>query len=238
MDANSFNTLAERVNREYMYRLFGVPLNNSSYGIDFVDHKRKIAIELKGSSTDNLQGEQGCIFKIGVHQIYSYPKTLPGYKFFWAFMPFELKKPISEITEDSIQTTIGKREIWLFDWEYIHAFTAFDDKVYNGNGLGQITAAFRVLGSKNPNPPTAKSKNVTLGNEQMSAFEGLPQTSSKENITIPRNQLYIRPDKKSQIHTPDSVIYCDIRHSEELIEAYRTGPYTIRESAQIKMNFV
>tara|TARA_Y100000034_G_C6893089_1_gene411287 strand:- start:1886 stop:2584 length:699 start_codon:yes stop_codon:yes gene_type:complete len=232
MDVNTFNKLAEQVNRDHLHSLFGLKSNRSSIGIDLIDPKRKVALELKGAIRQNIQDNPQ--FKIGVHQIYKYPEDLKGYQLFWAFMSFELKKQISEITPDTIENSIGKREIWLFEWDYIHTFTAFDEEIYTTFGANGYNTLFRFLGFSNSSTKKRKERASDL---QRILFEDLKEIHPPQNLVVLQNQLHIRPDKISQIGINNSIIYFDVKYCNPLLEAYLDGPYKMDLPEQVNLKF-
>lgn len=234
MDTNAFNTLAEVANREYFAWLFGTPLNRSSSGIDLIDNERKIAVELKSAVAKDGLNRHNFSFKIGPRQIYEYPKQMPGYQLFWAFMPFELKKQIAEISPKQISESIVNREIWLFPWNYIHTFTAFDEEIYNEFGSGDYEAAFRIICAKNPRQTRQGRREVAA---YQTLFAELERPEQKKYLMVARSDLHIRPDRKSQIIRSDTAIYFDIEHCRPLFDSAVRGPYQRKESRQIGLEF-
>lgn len=244
MKPNSFNTLAERLNREHLRDLFGIPLNQGSEGIDLIDHKKKIGIELKGAIARNGLSSHDFSFKIGVHQIYEYKKNLSGYTLYWAFVPFELEKPISEITPNSIEQAIGRREILLFDWNYIHTFTVFDDEIHECYGSNGFITPHIIFGLENPyNKISQKSENAQKANfaaTQESLFENLEtkKTCKKKILEIARKDLYIRPYGRTIIKTgQSSTIFCNIHDCKDLIDAYQHPHMQMSRERQQEMKF-
>ena len=236
MKAHAFNTLAERINREFFFQLFGVPLNLSSYGIDFIDHRRMLAVELKSAHAKDGLDKHNFSFNIRVNQIYDYLNDLSGYWFFWAFMPFELKRPIEDITENTIEESIGRREIWVFGWDYIHTFTAFDDGLFEHHGTGNYNALFRILGLPNPYPrkPVKGKKKASQPYLRPDFQEA--EGCQKKAISVSRSQLYMRRDR-TEIHFGDVDIYMEKGRCDVLLEAFFHRPYQLRKPNQLNIEF-
>ncbi|MFH1276499.1 MAG: hypothetical protein ABIH82_05290 [Candidatus Woesearchaeota archaeon] len=235
MDYHAFNTLAELVNRKYFHQLFGVPLNPSSYGIDLIDHERRIAIELKGAVVSDGLNKHNFSFKVGAHQINEYPLSLPSYELFWAFMPFEVTTPIAEVTPDTIEKAIGKREIWIFDWDYIHTFTVFDDVFYETHGANGYNAAFRILDLPNPYFRKPRKKREHKIPSQLTLIELEPgKYDSKKHLSIARSQLHIREDRKTELVNGNTTIYLDLSRCKRFLDAFLNGPYqSAKEPTQL-----
>lgn len=194
MKVNSFNDVAEVVNRAFLSRMFGIPPNKShassrrsTYGIDLVDHEKRVGIELKGAVAKNGIAMHDYWFKIGVNQIYDYPKDLPGYHLFWAFMGFEITVPIEMLQPALVAAAICRREVLIYDWDYIHCFTAFDDQIRAANGCSVAVPIHDVLGVPNPYRQTPGRKKEDPHPQLPMVIEEKP--FCKKFIKIPRNEL-------------------------------------------------
>jgi len=207
MDFRSFNDLSEIINREYFFKLFGIPLNRSNKGIDLIDRRRRIAVELKGATLK----DGNCRFKLGVHQIYDYHKELKdSYRMFWAFMAYELAKPIEEIEESEIEHAIVRRELWITDWNYIFdAFVVHDDELFQEYGANGKDALWRMWGLDNP----YQKRNPN------------PNGEVKKSLTLQWKELYLRQDRGTQIYRGADIITLNTWKCESLIDAFTRGPY-------------
>lgn len=209
MDAQTFNNLAELANREFLFSLFGIPVNTTNEGIDHIDHNRKIALELKGAHTNR----ENTHYKVGVHQIYDYPKRFPGYSLYWAFMRYATHSAIVDISPEAVPHEIKERQIWLFDWKYIHTFTAFDESIHEAYGSDGMETLRNIL---------------TPGE-----LDILDSATLKTHMHIPHREIYIRSNRKATLLLGDTEIILDTRTCGQLLEAHRQGPYKERKQEQL-----
>ncbi len=217
MNISAFNTLAERVNREFFHTFFGTEPNPCRDGIDLFNHDCRIAIELKGAAVPDCIEKQNYSFKVGSHQIYNYPNKLQDYNLYWAFMAFELNRPISEITPSTIHESITRREVMMFPWEYIHTFTCFMDDIYEDFGSEGLVKVSRLFPDYKSTPRKTKPK------KQLSLpFEGAD--IEHRELSIAKSDLHIREDRQSQIHFPGGKIIYQANKCEPLMRSYRTKP--------------
>jgi hypothetical protein len=85
-------------------------------GIDLVDGK--IGLELKS----RLQ-KYSLNFAVHAYQVDEYPAQLPHHALYWAFLYYDLSKPVKELEVEEIADTITEREVWFFDWDWIRPFS-------------------------------------------------------------------------------------------------------------------
>ncbi len=84
-------------------------------GIDLLD--QGTAVELKSRLKKYSHN-----FAVHAYQIDEYESQLPDHTLFWAFLFYDLTKPVKKIEAEEVGSCIKGREAWFMDWKWIKQF--------------------------------------------------------------------------------------------------------------------
>lgn len=124
MNPRVFTSLVETYHLQWLESTLqpaGINQHNQDVGIDLTGPG--VGIELKS----RLQ-KYSPNFAVHAYQIDTYPALLPNHTLYWAFLVYDLQKPIDAIQPEEIPTVITNREVWFLDWNWIRQFPTSNAK--------------------------------------------------------------------------------------------------------------
>lgn len=114
MKSRTFNNYASKIHETWASNLLGIPVNLED-GIDLIDSKRKLGVEVKFAM--DYQGWTVLDWQL------DYGKKLD--QAYWALGIYSLNQPISSIRTTNlskIEKMINRRDLWLVSWDWMNQF--------------------------------------------------------------------------------------------------------------------
>lgn len=118
MNPRVFTNVVEWHHLEWLQRLLKLKHPHEigiESGIDLVDEHT--GIELKS----RLQAYSKN-FAVHAYQVDEYQAQLPNRNLYWAFLFYNLRKPVQEIEAADVGKNVATREVWFIDWDWIRQF--------------------------------------------------------------------------------------------------------------------
>ena len=118
MNPRVFTNVVEWHHLEWLQRILKLhhPHDiNVESGIDLLDEST--GIELKSRLQTYSKN-----FAVHAYQIDEYRAQLPNHSLYWAFLFYDLTKPVKEIEVEEVPKTVKSREAWFLDWNWIRQF--------------------------------------------------------------------------------------------------------------------
>jgi hypothetical protein len=114
MDSDKFKTVSETHNKEWLANCLWFAVGNHG-GIDMFNDN--IGIELKGRYQ-----KWSHRWAVHAYQIAKFAEQNPKKELFWAFMLYDLAKPVAQLTEAELPSALCNRKVWFMPWSWIDNF--------------------------------------------------------------------------------------------------------------------
>ena len=123
MDSNVYKNCIQWVHHKWLGKLLRLE-SDGKYGIDLSDNA--IGIEVK--ARHRTYAHQG--WTLAAHQYDNFPRDNPTLELYWAFILYDLTKPIAELPfpDPHLSRRVRQREIWMQPWSFADAIPVANPK--------------------------------------------------------------------------------------------------------------